>query len=145
MRAHLLGLALAAALPAVAIAQAHTTGSPGRVAGIAPAAPQAPAAGNYRFNNVPMTVSADGRVFANFGRGYEQLVRNCAVPLSSFSQPPTTQPVVVQPSPYTPPVPNPQTPSQAAAARASGAASSQPTNSRECWSTDARGQPLIGR
>ncbi len=129
------------------MAQAHTTAQPGKVAGIAPAPPPTPTAGSYRFRNVPVTVSSDGKVFANFGRGYEQLVRNCAVPLANFTSPPTSQPTVVQPMPYTPPVPNPQTPSQQTAAQASGqtVSSGQVVNSRECWSTDANGQPLIGR
>jgi hypothetical protein len=91
-----------------------------------------------------MIVSSDGRVYANFGRGYEQLVRNCAVPFANFSQPVTTQPVVTQPQLYTPPVPNQQTASQQALNQPS-ASSTQQTNARACWSTDSRGQPLIGR
>jgi hypothetical protein len=139
------GLGLAAAHPVAAFAQAHTTGSPGRVAGIAPAAPTPPAAGSYRYRDVPMSVTSDGKVYADFGRGYEQLVRNCAVPLASFSQPGTAQPTAVQPLPYTPAVPNQQTPSQQEATRSSSVSNGQATDTRRCWSVDAHGQPLIGR
>jgi hypothetical protein len=144
MRAHSIGLLLLTALPAAAFAQVHTTSSPGRVAGIAPPPPTPPAPGSYHFHQVPMVVSSDGRVYADFGRGYEQLVRNCAVPFANFNQPVTTQPVVTQPQPYTPPVPNQQTASQQALNQPSGS-STQQTNARACWSTDNRGQPLIGK
>ena len=146
MRLHFVGLLmLAAAIPSAAMAQ-HTTGAAGRVAGIAPSVPAAPAAGSYRSNNVPVYVAPDGKVYANFGRGYEHLVRNCSVPYANFNQPVTTQPSVSQPTPYMPPIPNAQGPTQKAAAEAAQPGNAgNPVNSRECWSTDARGQPLIGR
>ena len=144
MKLQPLALLLSIALPAALGAQVvHTTGTPGRVAGIAPTPPPPPPAGNYRFHRVPMVVSADGKVYADFGRGYEQLVRNCAVPLASFSQPTTAQPVVTQPTPYAQPVPNQQTASQQALGQPSP--NGPPANASACWATDERGQPLIGR
>jgi hypothetical protein len=144
MKLQSLAVLLSIALPAVAAAQVvHTTAVPGRVAGIAATPPPPPAAGNYRFHQVPMVVSADGKVYADFGHGYQQLVRNCSVPLSSFSQPATTQPIVTQPTVYAQPAPNQQTASQQALGQPSP---NGPTaNASACWATDNRGQPLIGR
>jgi hypothetical protein len=106
-----------------------------------------------------VTVLSDGRVFADFGRGYEQVVSRCGVAATSVGvpaapaatttsgnvQPTVAQPSVVQPPvtvsqpvPYTPPVPAQQTASQQMAQpqQSSPAASS-------CWATDTRGQIFI--
>ena len=66
--------------------------------------------------NIPVVMLQDGRVFANFGYGYEQVVRTCApsgvVPVvtgyasvprgSTIVQPTPMQPVVTQPAPAQP-------------------------------------------
>jgi hypothetical protein len=85
--------------------------------------------GAFRYD-VPILLMRDGRVFADFGRGWEQVRRSCAFPTAGYSseqivspsgprQPVVVQPTVTQPSapgvqrlPYTPPVPAQQTPSQ---------------------------------
>jgi hypothetical protein len=82
----------------------------GRVAGIAPAPAQAPANSGSSFNapltflfgNTPVTVFRDGRIYADFGQGWEEVVRGCTQSLSygipGISAPPLIQPVVFQPT-----------------------------------------------
>src|SRR5215203_3412282 len=74
-------------------AQNSAPASAGRIAGIAPA--PAVASGNPPSNfgrgpaflaNIPIVVFPDGRVFADFGYGYEQVARSCALPVSYGSQ-----------------------------------------------------------
>jgi len=149
----------------------HTrTGPTGTVAGIAPAPPPSPAPGQpgsdgdrgreperHRQLRAPVMLS-DGRVFADFGRGYEQVVRACGstpAPMAAAGavvaggtaavQPAVSQPVVTQPAPgmaaslpYTPAVPGQQAGLQPAQPGISTAAQS-------CWATDARGQIFIAR
>ena len=143
-----IALSLIALLPAVALAQ-HKPREGERVAGIA-APPQptvtpvtVPPPGQFLYGSVPILVTPDGRVFADFGNGYEQLVRNCATPLSSFQgNYPNAQPAQqpVQPS-VTQPAPNPQTASQ----QMLNLPRATMTNSQSCWSTDSRGKVLVGR
>src|SRR5215213_2694420 len=105
-------LGIAPALPAQ-----HTVSSSGsRVAGIAPpavaAAPAAPERHHSRMNgpvfygSVPVMIFPDGRVFADFGRGYERVVSVCGqsamgfepvIPNAGLVQPSVVQPTVVQP------------------------------------------------
>jgi hypothetical protein len=62
--------------------------------------------------NIPVVMLHDGRVFANFGYGYEQVVRTCApagvaplvtgyanVTTGAIVQPTVVQPVITQPAP----------------------------------------------
>jgi hypothetical protein len=130
----LLTLSVALALPAIAAAQ-HTKAAPARVAAIAPPPPIVTVAprslirhgyygygGSYygaaRYGPVPLVLLADGRAFADFGFGYEQIVEACGshgaysaqvVSPSGANQPAVIQPTVSQPSPgapsITPPVP----------------------------------------
>ncbi len=112
------------------------------------------------YSNLPIVVLPDGRVFADFGRGYERIVRTCSVanyvvaPTVATGQPAVVQPVVVQPSvavtpplPYTPPVPNQQTASQQMLYQNSQALAVQSTivNQYSCWGHNGRGQVFIGR
>jgi hypothetical protein len=139
-------------------------GASGRVAGIAPAPVvinPAIAPGTFFTGSVPVIVSADGRVFADFGRGYEQVVTACGaqqpiivtnVQTSSVAQPTVVQPTVAQPGivagplPYTPAVPNQQTASQQMITRAAAPAQQQiAVGNGMCWSSNGRGQVFISR
>ena len=149
------GLVLA---PIAAGAQHTKTGAGARVAGIAP--PPAPVVlRGSRFERVPVVVSPDGRVFANFGRGFEQIVRACGVSNDFVGgsmqpegvlQPRVVQPTVEQPGivvarqPFTPPVPAQQTESQQMLGRQAGVQQQVVAPSRNCWSTDGRGQVFVG-
>src|SRR5215208_3114982 len=106
-----------------------------RVAGIAPA-PQPPPppsrsqpsrhSGNVFLGAVPVIVFTDGRVFADFGRGYEQVVNVCSAGNAFVAQSPgngVVQPSVVQPAVVQPTIPPPTEgvrPQPANPARASG-------------------------
>ncbi len=139
-----------------------------RVAAIAPAPqPVIVAPGNFLvppgmalFANLPVVVLADGRVFADFGRGYEQIVRSCVSVVNSgfvanapvvqptVVQPTVVQPTISQPMPYTPPVPNQQTASQAMLPQQNNAVlASQSTlvNSQACWTGNGQGLVYIAR
>jgi hypothetical protein len=133
-------------VPAVLCAQ-QTLAKPGRIAGIAPApaAPQAlatqplvPPPGQFLYGSVPVIVAPDGRVYADFGYGYEAITRGCdaqpnepAPSWAGVTQPVVTQPLVVQPRvasvPLTPVSPSPSMPRSA------------------CWTTDGRGQFVVRR
>jgi hypothetical protein len=56
--------------------------------------------------NVPVVALPDGRVFADFGRGFEQIVRGCGVGTAFITSvlPAPAQPAVIQPSVVQPPV-----------------------------------------
>lgn len=112
--------------------------------------------------NVPVFVLPDGRVFANFGRGFEQIARNCAAAFSLARstapavQPVVSQPVVVQPIPglptaqpfplpYTPQVPNPTATSQQVEAQIMAARQSSLVNATACWTSTSNGQIFIAR
>jgi hypothetical protein len=162
--------------PAVLFAQhAPSTGS-GRVAAIEP--PPAPVVaypsagrGTVFYGNIPVAVLGDGRVFADFGRGYEQVVRTCGLrdayggdhgygsQLTSTNtsplQPVVVQPTVIQPTigaapaplPYTPPVPAQQTASQEMTAQVTHPGRAiQPTtiNAQSCWAVGAGGRIFVG-
>ena len=163
-------LACLAASPAGVVAQ-QPASTGGRIAGIAPApAPTPPENARARrgpafFGNIPVVVLSDGRVFADFGRGFEQVVHWCGVPASfdgqtaqSLVQPTVVQPTVVQPSasvtqplPYTPPVPSQPTASQqmlpqaTQQAQLAQATRSTLVNTEMCWSNDPRGRVFVGR
>jgi hypothetical protein len=179
LRALRISSALVGLFSAALAAQHTTPTTPPRVAGIAPPPAPAPIVPNgarhdrsgFLFGNVPVIVFPDGRVFANFGQGLEQVVRSCGLPVNYGGQvtygnqvipgmSPTTQPVVVQPTvtqptigatsqplPYTPPVPAQQTASQQMAAQITGTAQqNQPViNTQSCWAMDAGGRVFVGR
>ena len=115
--------------------------------------------GGFR-SDLPILLMADGRVFADFGRGFEQIVRSCALPTvysspqvvssSGLQQPVVVQPTVTQPAapgierlPYTPPVPNQQTPSQQMAVQ--GGFPQQSLASQSCWAMAQNGRIVIGQ
>jgi len=160
----LAGLVIAPAVPAAAFAQRAKAGAGGRIAGIAPApVVVAPVVAPGTFlTSVPVIVSPDGRVFANFGAGFEQVVTACGTsPLVAGSIQPrgTIQPTVVQPAvaqpgivagplPFTPPVPNQQTASQQMLSQGAVPAQAQQqvvVEQRRCWSSDGRGRVFIER
>ena len=118
--------------------------------------------------NVPVVTLTDGRVFANFGNGFEQIVRNCSALVTFVNpqviQPAVVQPVVVQPVvlapsttvatqpippiPYTQPWPNQATASQemlAAAGQQALISQSTVINSTTCFSGNGQGQVFIAR
>lgn len=126
-------------LPGALTAQ-HVAGPKGTVAGIAPPPPPAPVPqpqsslfypppGQFLYGSIPVVVFPDGRVYADFGYGYEQITRNCAA--QQYVQPNTAvQPLPVQPAPGAP-VTTPATSQQQVAG--------------PCWTTDARGQFSVRR
>jgi hypothetical protein len=169
--------ALIAITTATSLASAQRTQhapspSPGavarRVAAIAPA-PTPPLVpvypqrfyghGGFRYYDLPIVLMADGRVFADFGRGFEQVVRSCGLPPaysspgvvspSGLQQPVVVQPTVTQPAvpgverlPYTPPVPAQQTPSQQIAAHG-GRLPQESVASQSCWAVSPNGRILV--
>ena len=115
--------------------------------------------GGFR-SDLPILLMADGRVFADFGWGFEQIVRSCALPSgysssqivspSGLQQPVVVQPTVTQPTapgverlPYTPPVPNQQTPSQQMAAREARVPPS--VASQSCWAISQTGRIVVAQ
>lgn len=153
----------AAARPVVAAVAA----APAPVVVIAPNQSLYFPSGTPVYFNLPLIVAPDGRVFADFGRGWEQVIRNCsAVMTSSYTtvvQPAVSQPTVVQPQPavttqqpvvYTPPtVPGQTITSQvmlSPAAQQTIAAQQvlavQPyTSGQACWGTAWNGQLFVAR
>lgn len=156
-------------VPCALLAQRTGVAAAGRVAGIAAPIVRAerivaPPPGSFLIGGVPVIVFPDGRMFADFGYGYEPITRGCngavmyvqsvAIPV----QPDVVQPTVAQPSagvgerlPYTPAVPAQQTASQQMLSRqgsslvsAPGARTGFGANSG-CLGIDARGQYVIGR
>jgi hypothetical protein len=149
--------------PVAAHAQHTKAAASGRIAGIAPppvtiVVNQVFIRGTFFTGAVPIVVSPDGRVFANFGGGFEQVVTACGVSTGSFVtnelstgsvQPAVVQPSAIQPGiapsllPFTPAIPNPQmfgsqgVPLQSQQQVIVG--------NRACWSSDGHGQVLIGR
>ena len=153
--------------PVAAYAQHPKPATTGRIAGIARAPvivnpPFGPGRFiNARFFNggffsgfVPVIVAPDGRVFANFGVGFEEVVTACGMSagivstsvLPSVIQPTVIQPSVVQPGiapgalPFTPPVPIPETASQ----QMLQAQQQVGLSNRACWSSDGHGQVFVG-
>src|SRR4029079_16183112 len=104
---HVAAVAAFVALPALAEAQdRRVVNPPTRKAIIAPAPAQAPAPGQPgvdpnrpRLWSVPILTRPDGRVYADFGYGFEQVVSSCASVSVQPSPAPSatpTQPVVTQ-------------------------------------------------
>lgn len=119
-------LATAIAITPGAAQQAKGKAAPARVAGIAPSPPVAAIPGTSLVLTAPATSGGplvvllpDGRLFANFGRGYEQVAQPCGFmpyvddgygaygtdlpvvqpePQSGAVQPVVVQPTVTQPS-----------------------------------------------
>jgi len=173
----LIPLLVAAPLSAQTV---HTRPAAGVIAGIAPPPPTivvvpgatsvfgpgnffgaggGVAPGNFVFATIPVVVFPDGRVFADFGRGFEQVVRQCGVVASVVVQPQAgVQPTVVQPTvtqpgvgvsptlPYTPPVPNQQTSSQQMLSRMPGpGGQTVVVNSQACWAANGHGRVYVTR
>jgi hypothetical protein len=116
--------------------------------------------GGFR-DDLPILLMADGRVFADFGRGFEQVVRSCALPTgfsssqvvspSGLQQPVVVQPTVTQPVapgverlPYTPPVPAQQTPSQQMATQG-GQFAPQSLSNQTCWAVAQNGRIVVAQ
>jgi hypothetical protein len=111
------------------------------------------------YGNLPVVVLTDGRVFADFGRGYEQIVNRCTTVVNtsvfptpvvqpSVVQPTVVQPTISQPQPYTPPVPNQQTASQQMLQQTNGqpfAGQSNFVNTQACWTGSNAGLVYIWR
>ena len=161
------GFAIVFATSAAAQRTQHTSPkTPPRIAAIAPA-PSAvqPGAhhayyghGSFRYD-VPILLMGDGRVFADFGRGWESVSRSCALPPAPMSsqivspsglqQPVVVQPTVTQPTapgvqrlPYTPPVPAQQTPSQQMAAQG-GRLPEANVLGQSCWTRAQDGRIVV--
>jgi hypothetical protein len=154
--------------PVAAHAQ-HTKGTAsGRIAGIAPppvvvVVNQVFMRGTFLTGAVPIIVSTDGRVFANFGGGFEQVVTACGVSTgvvvtnelsTGLVQPGVVQPSVIQPGivpsllPFVSAIPNQQTESQQLRGHPVVPMQTQQqvvVGNRACWSTDGRGQVFVGR
>ncbi len=116
---------------------------------------------------VPVMIGSDGNVYANFGYGYERVLRQCTVQQivqqPRVQQPHVLQPHVQQPSPpaysqpeLTQPVPRPQTVSPSAqtpslsgltSGNTQGMHVGPPTQlaSAACWSRMANGNVSVGR
>ena len=156
-------------LPCALSAQRTGVAAAGRVAGIAAPVVRAerivaPPPGSFLIGGVPVIVLSDGRMFADFGYGYEPITRGCsgavlyaqsvAIPV----QPAIIQPTVAQPSagvterlPYTPPVPAQQTASQQMLAQQGPSTVSAPASrtgfgaNGACLGIDPRGQYVVAR
>ena len=144
-----------------------TAGAAPRIATIAPPPRPRPSQGYaHRFHgygfrsDLPILLMADGRVFADFGRGFEQIVRSCALPTgysttqivspSGLQQPTVVQPTVTQPAvpgverlPYTPPVPAQQTVSQQMAEQGR-LIPQESLASQSCWAL-SQGRIVVGQ
>lgn len=108
---------------------------------------------------VPVVVTSDGRVFADFGRGYEQVLRSCAAQYGSqtsstpqaygtqqYTTPTYTVPdySAQQRLPYNPPVPAQQTESERMAAQSTQGSGGYATqDSPVCWTADAQGRIVV--
>ena len=154
------GLAMA---PVAAHAQHTKAGTSGRIAGIAPApviVNPIIAPGRFLSGSVPIIITPDGRVFANFGGGFEQVVTGCGASgvvvtndlSSGVVQPSVVQPTVAQPGivagplPYTPAVPNQETASQQMLRGSAIPVQTQRqvvVRHRSCWWTGGHGQVFV--
>jgi hypothetical protein len=112
--------------------------------------------------NIPVIALPDGRVFADFGRGFEQIVRGCGSGtafvtsvLPAPAQPAVIQPAVVQPPvvvtqpvPYNPPIAGQQIVSQPLNGMTGAqviAGQSTIINPGACWALSERGQVFVFR
>lgn len=143
--------------------------APARIAGIAPAATLVVVSGDEAFftplpnnavifANIPAFVVPDGRVFANFGNGIQQVIRPCGNLLNTSgelfftnTQPAVAQPVVIQPAagasqplPFTPNVPNQPTISQQMLVQ-SLATGPVIVNTLSCFAANRVGQVFVTR
>jgi hypothetical protein len=146
--------------------------APARIAGIAPAATLIVVSGDEAFftplpnnaiifANIPAFVLPDGRVFANFGNGIQQVIRPCSEfgnvlntsgsLFVSNAQPVVSQPVVIQPVagasqplPFTPNVPNQLTISQQMLVQAL-ATGTVFINTGSCFAANRVGQVFVTR
>ena len=117
--------------------------------------------GRARVTYVPVMVARDGRIYANFGYGYERVLRQCSYP-QVIAQTGVRQVVPQQPTPpaytqpsVTQPVPRAQTSSQAMVAQQQGnagaAGNSMRTDSPSqaasgaCWSRMPTGNITVQR
>lgn len=105
-------------------------------------------------NRIPTIVTNDGRVFANFGNGYEQVARACAAQYAQpanpsgsgvYSTPTYSLPNygAQQPMPYTPPVPAMPTESQKMIQEQQAQANATQAAQIACWTTDAQGSVFV--
>jgi len=152
--------------PASVHAQHTKAGTTGRIAGIAPppvVTRPVFVPGTFLTGSVPIIISPDGRVFANFGGGFEQVITPCGastgIVVTNIQSPGVFQPTVVQPSvaqpgivagplPFTPAVPNQQTASQQMLGQTAAPVQTQQqvvVGNRACWWNDGRGQVFVGR
>jgi hypothetical protein len=144
-----------AGFPAGVFAQ-HPAPVTGTVAGIAPAPASAPAKqesrgthhGAFVTGRVPVLVFPDGRVFADFGLGWEQVVRQCGLPVNYGIQPTQpsapAQPVVSQPT-VTQPAIGPASTLQPVQPAQPLQSNQQTAGSQSCWSVGPTGLVGIGR
>ena len=164
-------LMYAIALTQVAVGAANGQAHKPRAAGIAPPPPvaQSPYGGTNPapvvYGSVPVFVTTDGRVFANFGYGYEEVVRACGhyqAPSgpssyrpgqSSDQQSPSSTPSTYEPSTFGPgntqPAPAQPTESErmlpAGHAPPNPGAGQQRARSSACYSSDQRGRIIVIR
>ena len=114
--------------------------------------------GSPAVGSVPVVLMPDGRIYADFGYGYEPVIRSCAgaAPVTYASPPAQYSPPVYATPTYSVPSFNSPTPSQPAAtsskASQTGAqvASTRMRNSTDpvipaCWVTDAYGRVVVLR
>lgn len=167
MNCALLAVGFAASIASAQRTQHTQPATPPRIAAIAPA-PTAVIPAQYPRthyghgalrSDVPVLLMGDGRVFADFGRGWEQVSRACALPTgygfpqivsaSGLQQPVVLQPTVTQPSapgverlPYTPPVPAQQTASQQMAEQEGQLAHPMGVG-QSCWARAQDGRILV--
>jgi hypothetical protein len=123
----------------------RTLPAPARIAGIAPAPPAPPPSiqppgssispgtiappGDYPVaaGVVPVIVTADGRVYADFGWGYEQVIRQCAQTITYVAQTPaTTAAGASQPAPPAYKTPTYTTPTYSTPAYSPGVTATTP-------------------
>jgi len=162
------------AQPAVVVAPVVAAPARARIAGIAPATTLIVVSGDEAFftplpnnavifANVPAFVLPDGRVFANFGNGIQQVIQPCLNVVTGTvlntsgnlfvnnAQPVVEQPVVVQPPagasqplPFTPNVPNQLTISQQMLVQA---LTTGPVvvNTASCFAANRVGQVFVTR
>jgi hypothetical protein len=109
---------------------------------------------------MPVVIFPDGRVFAQFGNGFEQVVRGCPGGTAIISsvlpgpvQPRVVQPTVIQPPavvtqplPYNPPIPGQQLVAQPldwTGASQILAGQTMIMSSTGCWAVNGYGQVFV--
>jgi hypothetical protein len=116
----------------------------------------------FLFGNMPVLVLNDGRVFADFGLGWEQVVRSCTLPVEygipgistpSLIQPAVAQPTVTQPTigptsvawPSQPPVPAQAASQQVQTQNGQPVQAAATTATQSCWAIGPSGRVFVGR